>query len=137
MGHRLLEALDEARAENRLRKRLGKQGLKRSDPHPTTAFRTDQDMVKGSDDLLRPTGAAMPIYEFYCRDCHTVYSFFTPRMDTERQPACPRCELQDLERKPSRFATLKHRGEEDGEDPFAGLDESRLEGAMGADIAGN
>jgi putative FmdB family regulatory protein len=72
----------------------------------------------------------MPIYEFYCGDCHTVYSFFTSKIDLGRRPACPQCERPDLERKPSRFATLKHRGDAPDEDPFAGLDESRLEGAM-------
>jgi putative FmdB family regulatory protein len=74
----------------------------------------------------------MPIYEFYCPDCHAVYSFFTPTPDTERRPDCPRCERRELERRPSRFATLKERpgdGDPAG-DPFAGLDESRLEGAM-------
>jgi putative FmdB family regulatory protein len=73
----------------------------------------------------------MPIYEFYCHPCHTVYNFFSARVDTGTRPACPRCGLPELPRKPSRFATLKHGGEdaEDG-DPFAGFDDSRLEGAM-------
>ena len=73
----------------------------------------------------------MPIYEFYCPDCHTVYSFFSARIDTGASPDCPRCRRQRLDRKPSTFATLKHRGEDDeAEDPFSGLDESKLEGAM-------
>ncbi len=73
----------------------------------------------------------MPIYEFYCPECHTVYSFFSARIDTAAQPDCPRCERRELERKPSRFATLKHQGEGDGEDdPMRGLDEAKLEGAM-------
>ncbi len=73
----------------------------------------------------------MPIYEFYCPDCHTVYNFFSARIDTAAQPDCPRCQRRDLERKPSTFATLKHQGEdEDSDDPFSGLDESKLEGAM-------
>ena len=43
----------------------------------------------------------------------------------------PRCERQALERKPSRFATLKRREEGEGEgDVFDGLDESKIEGAM-------
>ncbi len=73
----------------------------------------------------------MPIYEFYCPDCHTVYNFFSARIDTAASPECPRCEREGLERKPSRFATLKHGGEDGGEDdPFSGLDEAKLEGAM-------
>lgn len=72
----------------------------------------------------------MPIYEFYCRQCHTVFNFFSARIDTEARPGCPRCGLPELPRKPSRFATLKHGGEEAADDPFAGFDDSRLEGAM-------
>jgi len=72
----------------------------------------------------------MPIYEFYCRKCHTVFNFFSARIDTESRPGCPRCGLPELPRKPSRFATLKQVGEETEDDPFAGFDDSRLEGAM-------
>ena len=73
----------------------------------------------------------MPIYEFYCPDCHTVYSFFSARIDTDVQPACPHCQRPDLARKPSRFATLSNPTESDAEDdPVGNLDESRLEGAM-------
>jgi putative FmdB family regulatory protein len=75
----------------------------------------------------------MPIYEFYCAVCHTVFSFFSPQIDTEAAPACPRCGRPRLPRKPSTFATLRRTGgdaEEEGDDLFAGLDEERLEGAM-------
>jgi putative FmdB family regulatory protein len=72
----------------------------------------------------------MPIYEYYCPDCHTVYSFFSARVDPDRRPDCPRCRRPELERKPSSFATLRHGGGEESEDPLDALDESRLEGAM-------
>ncbi len=73
----------------------------------------------------------MPIYEFYCPDCHTVYNFFSARIDTGASPDCPHCQRRRLARKPSTFATLKHQGEgEDAGDSFSGLDESKLEGAM-------
>lgn len=68
----------------------------------------------------------MPIYEFYCASCHTVYSFFSSSVDTDARPDCPKCKRSGLERKPSRFATP--RGASD--DPFEGLDESRLESAF-------
>jgi len=76
----------------------------------------------------------MPIYEFYCSSCHTVFSFFSARIDTQASPACPKCRRPELPRRPSSFAALTGRGsEEEGEDAFLdGLDESRLEGAMGA-----
>ncbi len=82
----------------------------------------------------------MPIYEFYCPDCHTVFSFFSSRIDTAVQPACPQCAKPDLERKPSRFAAISGTksgaggggadAEGDADDPLAGLDEERMAGVM-------
>ena len=71
----------------------------------------------------------MPIYEFYCKDCHTLYNFFSNTINTESAPACPRCELPALERRPARFAMLKRRGQ-DEPDPRGDLDEERLAGVM-------
>ncbi|RMH15226.1 MAG: zinc ribbon domain-containing protein [Acidobacteria bacterium] len=71
----------------------------------------------------------MPIYEFYCHDCHTVFNFFSSRVDPEARPDCPRCGRPRLPRRPSRFATLSQRGDEPP-DPLAGVDDARLEGAM-------
>ncbi|HEX9736799.1 MAG TPA: zinc ribbon domain-containing protein [Thermoanaerobaculia bacterium] len=73
----------------------------------------------------------MPIYEFYCESCHTLFNFFSARIDTGKRPACPRCGRARLPRRPSRFATLRHAGAEEG-DPFSELDEGKLEGAMDA-----
>lgn len=81
----------------------------------------------------------MPIYEFYCPDCHRVYSFLSRSVDTARRPACPRCARPALARRPSLFAISKGRpepagetagGADEGPDPFAGVDEARLERAM-------
>lgn len=72
----------------------------------------------------------MPIYEFFCSDCNTLFNFFSARIDTETQPACPKCS-EPLERRPASFATLKHRGE-DEPSPFDGLDEDALDSAMGS-----
>jgi putative FmdB family regulatory protein len=49
----------------------------------------------------------MPIYEFYCRDCHTIFSFLSPRVDTTTLPSCPKCSRASLERQVSRFAISK------------------------------
>jgi putative FmdB family regulatory protein len=78
----------------------------------------------------------VPIYEFYCRDCHTVFSFFSAQVDTTARPLCPRCGRRELERRPSRFAALTgarakdEAGGEEEDAPLPGLDERRLEGAM-------
>ena len=69
----------------------------------------------------------MPIYEFYCAACHTLYSFFTATSSSKR-PSCPGCGRTGLERRPSSFAMLKHGGDED--DVFADLDDRALESAM-------
>ena len=47
----------------------------------------------------------MPIYEFYCRNCHAVYQFFSKRVEPEKIPLCPKHEAHGLlERQMSRFA---------------------------------
>ena len=71
----------------------------------------------------------MPIYEFYCADCHTLFNFFSPTIDTTTRPQCPRCKRPDLERRPARFATLKHQGDEEP-DPLGDLNEERLASVM-------
>jgi hypothetical protein len=64
---------------------------------------------------------AVPIYEFYCADCHVVFNFL----------ACPRCGRAKLDRKVSRFAISKGRSEPlAGDEPMPDLDESKLERAM-------
>ena len=77
----------------------------------------------------------MPIYEFYCRDCHTIFSFFSATVGGGRVPGCPACGRAKLEKRPSTFATLRARSERDaegdeGDELFGGLDESRMEQAM-------
>ena len=53
----------------------------------------------------------MPIYEFYCADCHAVFSFLARKPDTEKRPKCPRCGRPNLHLKVSRFAISKGRSE--------------------------
>ena len=38
----------------------------------------------------------VPIYEFYCADCHTVYSSLSKKIDIETRPKCPRCKHPSL-----------------------------------------
>jgi len=75
----------------------------------------------------------MPIYEFYCGPCHTVYSFLSQRMQVPDKATCPKCGCKKLEKKVSRFAISKGlvEGSASGDaDPFANLDESKLEELM-------
>lgn len=76
----------------------------------------------------------MPIYDFYCAECHRVFSFLSRSVDTSRRPDCPRCGQAGLQRRPSPFAISKGRpdqpeGGEGGPD-FPELDEARMEKAM-------
>src|SRR5579862_6306572 len=71
----------------------------------------------------------MPVYEFYCRHCHTVFNFFARRIDTTSRPACPRCGRPKLQRQVSRFATIG-KAVEGGEDLPPGMDESKMESLM-------
>ncbi len=76
----------------------------------------------------------MPIYEFYCAHCHRVFNFLSRQVDTEKVPACPRCQRRDLSRRVSSFAISKGRKEEPARPPGPepGADEGRLERAMEA-----
>ncbi len=73
----------------------------------------------------------MPIYEFYCADCHTIFNFFARTQNTTKRPACPRCNRPQLERKLSRFAISKGRTESDqGDELPPGMDEAKMERAF-------
>ncbi|MDA8141715.1 MAG: zinc ribbon domain-containing protein [Desulfobacteraceae bacterium] len=74
----------------------------------------------------------MPIYEFYCDQCNTIYNFFSRCINTTKQPQCPQCQTKTLSRQMSAFAVVGRakEGGEDGEDlPF---DESKMEQALQA-----
>ena len=73
----------------------------------------------------------MPVYEFYCPDCHRIFNFLSRRINTDKRPDCPRCGRQQLERQVSMFAISKGRQEE-GEADMPDIDESRMEQAMQA-----
>jgi len=73
----------------------------------------------------------MPIYEFYCRKCNTIYNFFSRSVNTDKIPSCPRCKNVPLSRQMSVFAAITGgKREEPASDPFGGLDESKMEKAM-------
>jgi len=70
----------------------------------------------------------MPIYEFYCKDCHTIFNFFSKTVNTKKVPICPKCKKQKLTRQISLFA-VTGRAEENSMDDLP-IDESKMEKAM-------
>ena len=74
----------------------------------------------------------MPIYEFYCEHCHTIYNFFSARVNTGKTPSCPNanCSGKSLQRQVSLFSISKGRAEGEGDDDLGDIDEAKLEQAM-------
>jgi len=72
----------------------------------------------------------MPVYEFYCGDCHAIFNFLSRSVQPDRRPPCPRCGRPELERQVSRFAISKNRPEPDAGGLPPGMDEEKLEQAM-------
>lgn len=70
----------------------------------------------------------MPIYEFYCKDCHTIYNFFSSTVNTKKTPGCPKCKNKKLAKQVSLFA-VTGRAEEHSMDDLP-IDESKMEKAM-------
>ncbi len=79
----------------------------------------------------------MPIYEFYCPNCHMIFNFLSTKVNTESTPVCPKCNGKNMRRKLSIFSVIsssKRKENEDMDDPFtkmlSQIDESKLEKAM-------
>jgi putative FmdB family regulatory protein len=71
----------------------------------------------------------MPIYEFYCETCNTVFNFFSRGVNTTKVPDCPKCR-RSLRRQMSLFAKVNRGKEEPSEDGMPPLDEAKMEKAM-------
>ena len=71
----------------------------------------------------------MPIYEFYCEDCHTIFSFFSKSVNTTKKPKCPSCKTRTLSRQMSAFA-ITGKASEDGDMDDLPFDEAKMENAM-------
>lgn len=80
----------------------------------------------------------MPIYEFFCKDCNTIFNFFARTVNTEKRPLCPKCHKRKLDRQVSMFASVgkaKETGGEGGEGDDLPIDESKMERAV-TELAG-
>lgn len=71
----------------------------------------------------------MPIYEFYCDRCHTIFNFFSRSVNTTKVPQCPQCGKAKLSRQVSLFA-VTGKAKEDGDVDDLPFDESQMEKAM-------
>ena len=71
----------------------------------------------------------MPIYEFYCEDCNTIFNFFSKSVNTNKKPKCPKCKTKTLARQLSAFA-FTGKAKEDGDMDDLPIDEARMEKAM-------
>lgn len=75
----------------------------------------------------------MPVYEFYCPDCHAIYNFFSRKVDTATVPACPDCCRPQLERRASPFAISTGRGDQEDQQEESlppGMDEEKMMRAL-------
>ncbi len=71
----------------------------------------------------------MPIYEFYCEDCNTIFNFFSKTINTQKVPKCPECKTKTLSRQMSAFAVTGRAKEGDDADDLP-IDENKMEQAM-------
>ena len=74
----------------------------------------------------------MPIYEFYCSRCHTIYNFLSKSANTDKIPLCPKCINIPLARQMSVFAAISSGKAKDNaqDDPYSGLDEKKVESEL-------
>jgi len=71
----------------------------------------------------------MPIYEFYCKDCNTIFNFFSRTVNTRKRPRCPKCKTRTLEKQISLVAFTGKATENGGLDDLT-FDEGKMEQAM-------
>lgn len=72
----------------------------------------------------------MPIYEFYCHKCNTIYNFFSKTANTEKIPYCPQCKKIRLKRQMSVFARISRGKDEAAGENMPPIDEAKMEKAM-------
>ena len=71
----------------------------------------------------------MPIYEFFCADCNTIFNFFARSANTDKKPDCPQCGKSGLERWMSVFSVSRGVTEDAAFDDVP-YDEQRMSRAM-------
>lgn len=75
----------------------------------------------------------MPIYEFYCHKCNTIYNFLSRSIQPDKRPLCPHCKRIKLDKQISLFApTGRAKESPAGNEPEMPMDDSKMERAMDA-----
>lgn len=74
----------------------------------------------------------MPIYEFYCQRCNTIYNFLSRSIQPDKRPNCPHCKKVKLAKQVSLFAPTGRATEGTTNEPALPMDESKMERAMDA-----
>jgi len=72
----------------------------------------------------------MPIYEFYCERCNTIFNFYSKSITTNKQPSCPQCKTMKLKRLLSSFSVLRESSQGESEESLP-FDEEKMEKAGG------
>lgn len=72
----------------------------------------------------------MPVYEFYCPFCNTIFNFFSRAVNTEKIPACPKCQRDKMQKQVSVFAVTGRANEDSGPGDELPIDETKMEKAM-------
>ncbi|HYF37546.1 MAG TPA: cytochrome C [Prosthecobacter sp.] len=73
----------------------------------------------------------MPIYEYYCPGNNKLYSFLARSSAVRDQvPTCPDDPALPLQKHVSTFAIIGKAREESADDPFASLDDGKMESLM-------
>ncbi len=73
----------------------------------------------------------MPIYEFYCDRCNTIFNFYSKSVNTNKQPICPKCRVMKLKRFLSNFSVLLRESTEGNIEEPLPFDEEKMEKAVG------
>ena len=72
----------------------------------------------------------MPIYEFLCEHCNTIFNFLSRGINTTSIPGCPKC-TRPLKKILSAFATIGKVSDPGDEELPPGFDETKVERALG------
>jgi putative FmdB family regulatory protein len=72
----------------------------------------------------------MPIYEFACPKCRTIFNFLSKRINPDRLPTCPKCGNEKMEKQLSRFAAISAGKDSESDNSEVAADETGMPDIM-------